>query len=166
MKIFQDLDGCLVDFVRGACSVFENKFGYEKEDINDWEKYLGIDLFWITLKETPNFYTNLPWMKDGKELWNTLVKTDHHLAVLTGCPRGRWSEPQKLAWCERELGDNASIISCTTDKKHKWCTGKDCVLIDNREKTEENWVKKGGIFILHTNTENTLRKLRELSILK
>jgi hypothetical protein len=39
------------------------------------------------------------------------------------------------------------------------------VLIDDRQKFQEDWEAAGGIFILHTDTVSTLRKLREKGIL-
>jgi hypothetical protein len=39
------------------------------------------------------------------------------------------------------------------------------VLIDDRLKLKQDWEKKGGTFIHHTNAESTLSILREMGIL-
>ena len=39
------------------------------------------------------------------------------------------------------------------------------MLIDDREDLREPWEARGGIFVLHVNTEQTLRTLRQLKIL-
>jgi hypothetical protein len=41
----------------------------------------------------------------------------------------------------------------------------DSILIDDNEDLKENWESRGGIFVHHTNTERTLRKLKEHGIL-
>ena len=39
------------------------------------------------------------------------------------------------------------------------------VLIDDNQQLAEKWELRGGIFIHHTSTEETLRKLKEVGVL-
>ena len=41
----------------------------------------------------------------------------------------------------------------------------DDVTIDDTQKLKSYWVKKGGIFVHHTNTKNTLKQLQKLGII-
>ena len=39
------------------------------------------------------------------------------------------------------------------------------ILIDDSEKLAYNWIERGGIFIHHTSTKSTLKKLREEGVI-
>jgi hypothetical protein len=43
----------------------------------------------------------------------------------------------------------------------EFCTGKDCILIDDLKKNIEAWESFGGTGIHHTSAEETISKLRE-----
>eukprot|EP00543_Licmophora_paradoxa_P004522 CAMPEP_0202445446 /NCGR_PEP_ID=MMETSP1360-20130828/4272_1 /ASSEMBLY_ACC=CAM_ASM_000848 /TAXON_ID=515479 /ORGANISM="Licmophora paradoxa, Strain CCMP2313" /LENGTH=306 /DNA_ID=CAMNT_0049061723 /DNA_START=157 /DNA_END=1077 /DNA_ORIENTATION=- len=57
-----------------------------------------------------------------------------------------------------------NVITCWSKNKH-YESGHNCVLIDDRISLKADWVAKGGIFVHHTTTKNTLRQLRKLGIL-
>ena len=50
-------------------------------------------------------------------------------------------------------------------EKLKSCDGSETVLVDDREDTIRDWVKKGGTGILHVSAEETLKKMEELGLL-
>ena len=50
-------------------------------------------------------------------------------------------------------------------EKQNYCTGEDCVLIDDRVKTIEEWKEAGGTGILHKDAETTLKKLEAMGLL-
>ena len=128
--------------------------------------HLGLSSFWDALAHAkPGFFSSLGWMAGGKELWAALVAAGHHPTILTGTPRGTWSQPQKKEWCRRELGEEVPVITCMAKAKPKQCKGPLCVLIDDNHKAEAGWVEKGGTFVLHRDVTSTLRKLRELGII-
>lgn len=52
------------------------------------------------------------------------------------------------------------------EQKPEYCTGKDCILIDDLEKNIEAWESYGGTGILHKRAEETIARLRELGVLK
>jgi hypothetical protein len=57
-----------------------------------------------------------------------------------------------------------SVITCWSKNKH--CeSGRNRILIDDRLKLRDAWVAKGGIFIHHQSTQQTLDELRQLGIL-
>lgn len=56
-----------------------------------------------------------------------------------------------------------NVITCWSANKH--CeSGPNRILIDDREKLGVEWEKRGGIFVHHTDTESTLKKLQRLGI--
>ena len=47
----------------------------------------------------------------------------------------------------------------TGEEKMNFCTGVDCILIDDLQKNISDWEALGGIGILYTSAESTLEKL-------
>ncbi len=153
-KLFLDLDGVIADFDSGVYSIF-GKF----------PKNLHVPFMWSRLAKTPDFYNTLPWMIDGRILWNGLKDFDP--VILTGIPRGKWAIPQKIAWCARELGREYKIITCFTREKPERA-GEICeeglipVLIDDRDKIQKEWQEMGGIFIQHYSASESLEAVNAL----
>lgn len=156
--LFQDLDGCLADFDAGCISVT----GHHPRH---WDSMQG--KMWGQLARAwhdegkGGFYTNLPWMSDGRLLWE-FVKP-YKPTILSGVPMGKWAAPQKLHWCTRELGHDVPVITCMAREKHTYCLDENCILIDDRAyKARKPWERAGGIFIHHVSAEQTIAQLREL----
>ncbi|GAB6090912.1 hypothetical protein JCM12856_25050 [Spirochaeta dissipatitropha] len=154
LSLYIDLDGVLADFDAGV----EKLFG-RKPDV------LPPPVLWSRLAKTEGFYEHLTWMPDGKELWNALKI--YNPSILTGLPRGKWAEPQKRAWCARELGTEIDVITCMSRDKHLIAqeaaqNGLIPVLIDDRLKLKDSWTEAGGVFIHHKNTELSLKEFDEL----
>ena len=59
--IFCDLDGVLVDFCEGIKMIFAKP-----------PSEIPANILWSRLAKTPRFYTNLPWMRDGRRLWESI----------------------------------------------------------------------------------------------
>jgi hypothetical protein len=59
------------------------------------------------------------------------------------------------------LGADVPVITCMARDKHKYARAGS-VLIDDREKARAEWERVGGVFILHTSAESSLRQLNEL----
>ena len=149
--LFIDLDGVLVDFDFGVKKIFRQS----AMDVPD-------RVMWPRLARTPNFYTDLPWLPDGKELWNFVLRYNPY--ILTGLPMGGWAEAQKREWCARELGPEIPVITCLS--RHKHIQAKDVsenrtpILVDDREKLRVAWESVGGIFILHTSAAESIAQLK------
>ncbi|MFW6368323.1 MAG: hypothetical protein ACOCZ9_01175 [Spirochaetota bacterium] len=155
-QLFVDLDGVLCDFDRAVSALF----GRPPKDLQPRE-------MWSRLAHTPGFYTNLPWMPDGHELWNFVRPLQP--TILTGLPRGTWAEPQKREWCRRELGENVPVITCMAREKTEKAKaavhpGQRMILIDDRESNGERWEAEGGIFILHESASKSIQALRALGL--
>ena len=121
---------------------------------------------WPILARSGNFYAELDWMPDGKELWETLKPLAP--LVLTGLPRGRWAEPQKREWCRRELGPEVEVITGLSREKAELARvrtpeGVTPVLIDDRGRLREAWEAMGGVFIHH---ESAARSIQELQAIR
>lgn len=153
-KVFVDLDGVLVDFDAGV----EALFGRKPDD-------LPPPVLWSRLAKTPGFYDTLEWMADGRTLWDFVKQFEP--TILTGLPRGAWAEPQKRAWCARELGEAVPVITCLSKEKAdkakaSVAEGIVPILIDDRESLRESFEAAGGIFVFHTRAEESIAALRKL----
>jgi hypothetical protein len=146
--LYCDLDGVLVDFEQGV----QNKFGKSPDKLNK-------NMMWAVLRKSPNFYDKLPWMPKGRSLWEAIK--EYNPVILTGCPRGGWSEEDKRNWCARELGPHIKVICCETREKPNYCTHGD-MLIDDRDMIMDEWIKKGGKYVLYseTNLESNIETIK------
>ena len=86
--IYCDMDGVLSDFVLAA----------KKATGQDWEGMRhGQD--WDSIKNTKNFWSNMPWMKDGKRLWGFINK--HNPSILSAAVKNNQDpncKPGKMRW--------------------------------------------------------------------
>lgn len=155
--LFLDCDGVLADFDRLAREIF----GMEPKA---WEDEHGAGRFWKTLRDYRDeagngFFRALPLMSDAQRLFDATK----HLkpTILTGCPFGKWAEPQKLAWAEAHF-PGTKMITCMARDKISHIEHPGDVLVDDKTKYQQVWEEGGGIFIHHTDTASTLEKLREV----
>jgi len=81
------------------------------------------------------------------------AQTNSKLASLSSL-----STAKKTAKQNHMQNRTIDVITCWSKNKH-YESRKNHVLIDDRIKLREDWVRKGGIFIHHTNTKDTIRQL-------
>jgi len=153
-RLFIDLDGVLVDFDSGVQEIF----GQSPENLSP-------RVMWPRLAKTSRFYEKLDWLPDGRDLWQ--FARSFSPWILTGLPIGSWAEPQKRAWCLRELGPEVSVVTCLSREKHykalEVCAdGEIPVLVDDRLKLQDPWQDVGGIFIHHSSAATSIAALKKL----
>lgn len=90
--IFCDLDGVLCDFDTGVKRMCNGQS----------PKELHTGYMWNRVANSEDFYCNLPWMSDGRALWDAIRPLQPN--ILTGVPNHGDSREQKATWCQRELG--------------------------------------------------------------
>jgi FMN phosphatase YigB (HAD superfamily) len=151
-NIFCDMDGVLVDFNKGYFKLTGHQLdGVHRTDTHFWDPInkAGYD-FWI----------NLEWMPDGKELWSYIEKYGPKL--LSAPSRQPDSRIAKHDWVNRELPDVHLILRSAKHKKD--FASPTSILIDDRVDNIADWVGAGGIGILHKNTEDTILQLKDLNL--
>jgi len=149
--IFCDLDGVLADFREGVREVFHQDF----EEIPHEE-------VWSRLSTTPNFYSNLPWTKDGKQLWESLQPLKP--TIISAAPKDSWAANQKIEWVKKNLGPEVKTVITTQKQVYCQDTHPEIILIDDTIRWCKLWEDAGGTSILHADTKNTLLRLRELGV--
>ncbi len=150
MKIFLDMDGVIVDFMRGAHEFHKlnyNPYPYPK---GEWEfvEHTGITPkeFWSPLSY--RFWSTLPWMPDGRAIYDAVL--DIHLlndvAFLTtptlepGCVTG------KIEWVRRHIPTMMMRTIITPAKE--MCAHPNALLIDDADHNVDKWRDNGGVAIL------------------
>ena len=153
------MDGVLADFKTAAVKV-------NGMSINRWMNIPSSQQKWERIKNTSNFWHNLPWMSGGKQLWSYISKFDPH--ILSAYVEESFDPnciPGKTAWLRKNTGlSNRSKINLVRrkDKKLFAKRGKPSILIDDYEKNVRDFINAGGQAIHHTNTSKTISQLKRL----
>jgi len=146
--VFCDLDGVLADFDTGVFSL-TRKYPHEmKSSVH----------MWAAINKADTFYDTLPWLPAGHQLWERLSAFCKP-TILTGTNTKK-AEVQKRLWCERELGGDVPVVCCKTKDKPLFCV-PGSILIDDRTVVQEEWERKGGIFLHFTGTEENVQFILE-----
>lgn len=155
MQLYLDCDGVLANFEKKATEIFGM-------DPREFEKLYGTAKFFGTLEAYPDFFDSLELMEDALELYNAVK----HLKpiILTGCPQGEWSQPQKRRWIARMICPEIQVITTPSRLKSEHCKPGD-IIVDDWPKHIPLWEEKGGIWVLHTSAKESIAKLVELGVL-
>jgi len=159
-KIFVDMDGVLCWWEKAFTDL-----GPELTkglDGLEYEKKFGRDQLWdMVAKEGKlEFWSEMPWMTDGKKLWNYVKKFNP--TILTTPAKSKFCKEGKKIWIARELGEDIPYIF----EKEKWkYADMNSILIDDYHKKIDDWINKGdGIGILFTSADETIKKLKEMGL--
>ena len=149
------MDGVLVDF--------NERFKRFSDGIPpiEYEQKFGKEKFWELIDGTGvRFWVGMNWMSDGKQLWNYIKK--YEPILLSSPSRSNYSRMGKRIWRKRNLPSTKLILAQAANKQNY--ADPDSILIDDRESNIDQWIKAGGIGILHTDTASTISKLKELGL--
>jgi FMN phosphatase YigB (HAD superfamily) len=165
-KIYFDMDGVLADFDRGVQELCGMEYVPQEQRVPGFD-----DAMWKAIREVGHFYDKLELMSGAEELFLSVYeKYGSRCEILTGIPKPKrgivTAGDDKKSWTRRNLSENVVVNIVYREQKPEYCTGKDCILIDDLEKNIEAWESYGGTGILHKRTEETIARLRELGVLK
>ncbi len=153
--IYSDMDGVLVDF--------NKRFKRFSNGIppTEYEQKFGKDKFWELVDGTGvRFWVGMDWMSDGKQLWDYIKS--YNPTLLSSPSRADHSKMGKRIWRQRNLPSTKLIIARAANKQNY--ADPNSILIDDRESNIDQWIKAGGIGVLHTDTASTINKLKELGL--
>lgn len=152
-KFYCDMDGVIVDFDKG----FFDISGRKADSISKKQFW---KLFYILIKgKEVEYWANLPWTSDGKQLWSYIKK--YKPTILTA-PPSKHAEEGKTEWVNKEIGSVDIIFKQAKDKAEY---AKDySILIDDKESTIQSWNQRGGVGILHKSASDTIAQLKKLGL--
>ena len=152
MKVFIDMDGVLSDFDK---TIIE-KFGTKKEWANRWD----------LLPE--DFFFSLPKMSDADELVNHISGQFewHVLTAIPNLPVFLECRMQKMQWIYKHYKIYPVRIHCVFQREKQYYAVEENlspnILIDDCESNVTDWKSKGGIAILHTSANDSIREFQQL----
>ena len=148
-KVYFDLDGVLANFDRGV----EELAGFHRGGV-DANSGVPDDDMWEAIAKVPHFYDKLELMPGAKEFFDSVYRMfGDKVEILTGVPKPKRNIPtaaeDKANWVHRMLAPDIKVNTVLREEKKNFCTGLDCVLIDDLKKNIDEWEAYGGTGILY-----------------
>lgn len=109
-------------------------------------------------KNCPEYYATMPWMKDGKLLYNFIKNLP--VEILSHSP-SKLSYIGKKQWLANNKIDIEANLVPHRNLKAKFAN-VDSILIDDREDNVNDFINAGGKAILHKNAIDTINQLKEM----
>ena len=159
------MDGVLADFDRGVREFCNMEPLPQSEDLP-----VGYDdELWSKVREAGHFYDKLELIPGAKDLFDYVYnKYEDRCEILTGVPKPRrgitTAGDDKINWVRRLLSEDIKVNIVWREDKPDYCTGKDCVLIDDYELNIREWENCGGTGIRFTTAEEVLERIYEFSL--
>lgn len=163
-KIYFDMDSVLADFDRGVrelCHIPPVPID-EKSEAQD-------DEMWAAIREVEHFYDKLEPIPGAVEMFMAIYeKYGDRCEILTGIPKAKrgitTAGSDKTAWAHRLLSPELVVNIVYAEEKKNFCTGADCILIDDYKKNINAWEGCGGTGILCESPAQVMELLREKGI--
>jgi hypothetical protein len=153
--IYCDMDGVLCDF--------EDRFKeFTGMSCREYENKYGTKAFWDAIgKEGVEYWSKMPWMVDGKQLWDYIAKYNPIMLSATS-----WYPSSKICkyeWVKENLTPDTKVILVNKKDKQLYA-GENKILIDDRTDNISDWKNAGGIGILHKTATQTINELKKLGL--
>jgi hypothetical protein len=156
IKLFLDMDGVLTDFT-GACEKLGEHMmlWYSSDKERFWDRIISAG---------EEFWSEMPWMTEGKELHGFLKNSGFCPTILSALPNPEREKALanarkgKIQWLREELGTqyaNNAILCFRPEKALR--SGISKILIDDNSENIREWEEAGGTGILHKNTSRTIQ---------
>jgi len=155
--LYCDMDGVLTDFDKRFKSL-----NPEHLTAAQYQAKNGIEKFWdfIDVDNKIKFWVGMEWMPDGKVLWDYIK--DKQPTLLSAPSRQPSSRLGKRLWVKNNI-PGTKLVLASAEKKQNY-SKPNKILIDDRPDNVSQWKSKGGIGILHTSTQDTIKQLQNLGL--
>ena len=160
MKVYLDMDRVIADFDNGI-----RKYAHiEPPDLKNKEQ---VTKMWKKLSRVPHYYDKLDLMPGAERGVAALFEMlGEDLEILTGVPNPTRGLPtasdDKRIWMRRKFEQKIVVNTVLRAEKKNFCTGKDCILIDDNEQNIEEWEAAGGTGILFKDWSQVLDVIPEI----
>jgi 5'(3')-deoxyribonucleotidase len=154
-KVFLDCDGVFADFLAGMCAAL----GIPYRGTKFWQEDFNNYWFWrihgftdeqAEAKCTSDFWAELPWTEDGKELMEGIKKrlSPDDVMLLTKPMENDESYTGKVRWVTEHLPELRFRTVPTRVDKHEFAHNSRQLLIDDMQQNHDAFVEVGGSCIL------------------
>lgn len=153
-----DMDGVICDWEGYAVKLM----GKPIDNMPDTE-------IWPVIEDygKSKFFSEMPWLSGGKELWNYVTSNFLKVKILSALGNTDAVDKQtstgKMEWLRHNIpnlsADDIILVQNKHKKRHYAKPGD--IMIDDNETVIHEWLKKGGIGILHKTAQETISKLKE-----
>ena len=145
--LYLDLDGVVVDFVRGVFKWYGKPAPCLMDIPWDFDGQMGMsrNKFWEGL--TYDFWANLPFTPEGSMLLDKVESVFHeNVAIITSPPYTDGAVQGKIDWVKKNL---PKYTRRTFVGNEKWLlAGENKILLDDHDKNTEPFVTHGGKAVL------------------
>lgn len=168
MRLFLDMDGVLCNWDKG-CHLLHGL----KHDQNNWPYKFGPE-GWHFYKEIPmtvpqlfkgqdrEFWANLEWMPDGKEILRSCEsKFGDNVCLLTSPYDNTGAVDGRKDWIKKHMPKYVHKHLIGDPKE--FCAHDEAILVDDCEDNIKKWRDAGGIGVLVPRPYNSLFKMRRAS---
>jgi len=158
LDLYLDSDGVLADFDSRAVELLDGKQISEVPKGTLWgriERYNA---------HVAPFFETLELMPDAERLVQFATANFKRVAVLTATgytPKD--GAEQKVRWYAKHFPGLKVICVEKSPDKAEYAVGG-AVLVDDRMKSLDPWMAKGGIGVFHKSVDDTIRQLQQLLI--
>jgi predicted nucleotidyltransferase len=151
-KIYVDMDGVLTDWEKQ----FETYSG--GIPVSTYEASHGKKRRYnFVRKNSPDFYATMPWMTDGKLLYDFVKDLPSEILSHATDPE---CETGKLTWLKNNgVNLKPNLVRNRVDKA-KYAS-PNSILIDDKPENVQEFTNAGGIGILHKDAVDTINKLKQ-----
>ncbi|MCK5604169.1 hypothetical protein KAR91_19940 [Candidatus Pacearchaeota archaeon] len=153
--VYLDCDGVYSDFMAGTMRALGKSYGgtmkwpYGRDGYNFF-RLAGSSREEVNELCTIDFFANLPWMEDGRELLAEAMsrfRPDEVMLLTKPMPNSA-SYTGKAQWVVREIPELVKRLVPTPVSKHEFAFDFNCLLIDDCQDNIEEFTRAGGAGIL------------------
>ena len=142
IEIYVDLDEVVANFMGYARKFFDKQLkDGVKLPVDEWNKLSSNPHLFRDLEVKDNAYELIDWLKKYQQENGT------ELYFLTAIPSKntvKFAAQDKVHWCNKYFPDIPVIIGPYSHDKHLQCSGKHCILLDDRLDNCTQWREAGG----------------------
>ena len=164
-RVYFDMDGVLADFEGGVRTLC----GMEclpQDNVDEAPEAV----MWEAIRQVDRFYDKLSPLPGAVALFRAVYRRyGDRCQILTGIPKPHRGIPtageDKTRWVRRLLDPGVTVNVVYREEKQRFCTGPECLLIDDFYVNTQAWEDFGGTAILHRNARSTRDKLKRRGVL-
>lgn len=154
MKLFLDMDGVLVNWCKGAHKLHnipldDGNWPYKRGPEGwNWNRELGMSTSELFADQGREFWANLDWMPDGKEI---LEVCEYHfgrenICLLTNPWNANGVIDGRFDWVLKNMPDYYDRILVGACKE--MCASPESLLVDDYDANIDNWEDSNGVGFL------------------